>query len=406
MRYGLLFLLLASTLALADPDEAPLAGVWTGTLGKQAITACFYAETYPKSTGSYYYQRYLHPIDLRSTGIESGGIGTEWKEENGEWRLSWDKSAPRPDALGGTWTSPDKSRTLPITLTRVKEFDGAPVDDTWGCGNDAYLKAIEPSPKTLFSPEQVLNGVTYRKVSVNIVEPEKPCSYDAIRCMETIEIIGNTPAIQSINQQLREITPVSELASGLLDCWWASGVYYINTERIQTVDVSVIGSYLMLRLHNRSTCITSHPIAIWEDTYLWNLESGEREDLLSWFGDEDENEEAAREALAESVQDGEEAAQDALAEFVYGQLGIAGPDDDYQRCYGDLGPNDYMYGDRRYRYRHELSNSGIYFTVPSRSNGACGGGKEITFEKLWPFLNEKGKAEVARIRKSSAAREQ
>jgi hypothetical protein len=370
MKYGLLLLLFASTLALADSEVTPLTGVWTGTIGKQTITACFNAGMYRKDTGNYYYQRYLHPIDLKSTDIGSGGIGTGWKESNGEWRLLLDKSVARPEAVGGTWTSPDKSRNLPIMLTKVKEFNGEPVNDSWGCENDAYLKAIEPSPKTSFGPEQIINGVTYRKVFVNIDAPGKLCSDSGYRCMETIEIMGNTPSIQAINRQLREISPVSEFASDLLLCWRNFLEGYHNTERVQTADISVIGSYLMLQLGNHSTCVTGRPIEVWEDTYLWNLESGEQEDLFSWFDDE-------------------ESAQGTLGELVYDQIG----DHDFLQCYGNSAHDG---------YRLELSNSGIRFVMPLLSNGACGHRIAFTFEELWPFLNENGKAAVEKIRKSNS----
>ncbi|MDR1934455.1 MAG: hypothetical protein LBS49_02525 [Candidatus Accumulibacter sp.] len=404
MKYSLLLLLFAPILALANPDEKPpLSGVWTGTIGTQAITACFNAGRYQKDTGNYYYQRYLRPIFLKSTDIGSGGTGTEWKENDGEWHMVLDEQ--HSDAVSGAWTSPDKSRTLPITLAKVKEFNGEPVKDTDGCWNAAYLEAIKPSPKTLLGPEQVINGVKYRKVSMNIETPGEPCDTGR-RCMETIEIIGDTLAIQSINRQLQETAPVD--FDDLLSCWQTSVLEgYYNLERIQTVNVSVIGPYLMLQIGNHSTCITMRPIGVWNSTYIWNLKIGEREDLFSWFQDD---EESTQGTLEEFVQGDEESTQSTLAKFVYDRIWIDDLEYDLLQCYGDfdLSPDDYMYGDSeygdRYRYQLVLSNSGIRFEVPARSNGSCGGREVFTFEELWPFLNEYGKAAVAQIRKSGAAK--
>ncbi|GHU25568.1 hypothetical protein AGMMS50256_00290 [Betaproteobacteria bacterium] len=370
-------------LALAYQEEVtPLAGVWTGTIGKQAITACFNAGEYRKDKGSYYYQRYLQPIDLVSTDIKSGGIGTEWKESDGEWHLLLGEQPS--DAIKGTWTNPDKSRTLPIMLTKVKEFDGEPIDDTDGCASDAYLKAIEPSPKTLFGPEQVINGVKYREVSVIIEGFED-------RRMETIEVVGDTPAIQAINRQLREITPVSELASKLLGCWrefWGKG-----GQREQRAEVSVIGPWLMLRLENNADCVKGRSIEVWDDTYIWNLESGERENLLSWFQDENTTEPRSNVTLPTG-----------LAEFIYDRIGTDDPTydhfsllEEFLRCYGDLSPE-------KYKYRLELFDGGIDFVVPTTSNGSCGDSFKIPFKELRPFLNEKGEAAVAQFRKFSAAK--
>jgi hypothetical protein len=50
---------LCPSLALASPETMPLTGVWTGSIGTQAIMACFNAGKNRKHTGNCYYQNDL-----------------------------------------------------------------------------------------------------------------------------------------------------------------------------------------------------------------------------------------------------------------------------------------------------------------------------------------------------------
>lgn len=86
-------LALACTPLLAT--AADLAGVWTGTLGKSAITVCFNGPH--GANGSYYYQRILTPIQLTQANASE-----PWVEEGqtGFWQLD----DPQDDLLTGTWS--------------------------------------------------------------------------------------------------------------------------------------------------------------------------------------------------------------------------------------------------------------------------------------------------------------
>lgn len=75
-------LLLLSLVTLSSFAHADLAGVWKGTLGKSPITVCF--NTPPFEGASYYYQRFLTPIQLTQSKA-----GEPWVEagKTGIWRL-------------------------------------------------------------------------------------------------------------------------------------------------------------------------------------------------------------------------------------------------------------------------------------------------------------------------------
>lgn len=118
------------TLACAPllANAADLAGVWTGTLGKSAITACFNGAH--GANGSYYYQRILTPIQLTQANASE-----PWAEE-GQTGL-WQLDEPQGDTLTGTWSKTLGGKSLALMLKRA---------DTDGCASDAYNNALEAVP--------------------------------------------------------------------------------------------------------------------------------------------------------------------------------------------------------------------------------------------------------------------
>jgi hypothetical protein len=86
-------------------------GVWTGTLGRASIAACF-----DKDAASYYYVRI--GVDIPLVEQKAPGTWKETKEAKGdEFTGLWQLSPPQGEAMSGVWTSPDGKRTLPIALT-------------------------------------------------------------------------------------------------------------------------------------------------------------------------------------------------------------------------------------------------------------------------------------------------
>jgi hypothetical protein len=125
MMRALLFALLLASSAAAKAASSD--GIWRGSLGKQAIVACF-----DGSSGDYYYESRRWSIPLwREEGEESFKEGSDYNEPTGSWRIL----GASADALVAEWKSPDGKRQFPIQLKRI----GAAVGKDTLCSEaDAY----------------------------------------------------------------------------------------------------------------------------------------------------------------------------------------------------------------------------------------------------------------------------
>lgn len=103
---------------LADntPFSIPLPryGVWQGTIGKQAVMVRL--ESKKCDSSSYYYMRYLSPINL----TEMDRRGLLWAEGSPEKPAATLKfESVSYDAIEGLWTAGDGQRSVPISLKRA-----------------------------------------------------------------------------------------------------------------------------------------------------------------------------------------------------------------------------------------------------------------------------------------------
>jgi len=90
-------------------------GVWSGTIGKAKINACF--QEY--GNGSYYYLKYREPIRLQA----ADRLNLWFEPDSCTWTI--DKVAS--GSATGTWSQPAKKNSLPIKLALVsgwEESDG------------------------------------------------------------------------------------------------------------------------------------------------------------------------------------------------------------------------------------------------------------------------------------------
>ena len=98
--------LFAATCHAADPAWQ---GVWSGTLGKSAVTTCLQLD----GPSFYRYQRYQKDIPLTRKD-------NQWQEAaDGTITGIWTLDNPQGGALEGTWQNPKTGRSLPIHLGRV-----------------------------------------------------------------------------------------------------------------------------------------------------------------------------------------------------------------------------------------------------------------------------------------------
>lgn len=140
-------LLFATTLPLSTFAADELSGIWQGTLGKSSVRVCF--NQY--GSGSYYYQRYLTPIQLEL----QNGI---WKEENNTGNWQFDSATAQQ--LSGHWFKDNSGKSLPIKLERQLSPDNQ--DD---CSADAYNLPLETKPSLSRGKWQSFQTIEYRPLT-------------------------------------------------------------------------------------------------------------------------------------------------------------------------------------------------------------------------------------------------
>jgi len=252
MLKPLSILALAGVSACASAASTDLAGVWQGTLGKSAITACFNAA--PNSNGSYYYQRFVTPIQL--TQAQAGEPWTE-DRKTGFWQLD----APQGDRLSGTWSKVPGGAPLPLALTRIS---------TEGCGDDAYNGPMEAAPLAL-------------KV-VNKRFGEHRYQLRTQGAQVSLRLEGDSPALKNINRQLERLAISPE---GQEEFFSERREYLGRNGSGYTSEITVEPHYwssqwLTVRFYRWAAGTGRNGIS-W-GLHTWNLQTGERVDPWTWLG--------------------------------------------------------------------------------------------------------------------------
>ncbi len=249
MRKSLAVLTLACASGYANAGPAELAGVWTGTLGKTPITACFNAD--PDSNGSYYYQRYLTPIQLIEPEADA-----PWMEadKTGFWQLD----TPQGEALSGIWSKTVGGTPLPLTLTRISSE---------GCGSDAYNAPLEA--KLPVKTEKLTFGEHTYQVKTQGAQV-------------TLELQGDGLAIQKVNQQLAQLaaSPKSEFFDERRERLGSFGSN--ETSEISVEPVYWSSQWITVKFYRWSAGYGARGIS-W-GLHTWNLQTGESVDPWTWLG--------------------------------------------------------------------------------------------------------------------------
>ncbi|WP_226455753.1 hypothetical protein [Pseudomonas sp. AF03-9] len=243
-------LTLACTPLLAT--AADLAGVWTGTLGKSAITACFNGAH--GANGSYYYQRILSPIQLTQANASE-----PWVEDGqtGFWQLD----DPQGDTLTGTWSKAIGGKGLALRLKRA---------DAEGCASDSYNNPLEASPPPVTVEKKTFNEHAYQvKTQGGQV---------------TLSLDGDGPAISKINADLARmaISPEGQAQfyrerRNALD--QSGGTY---TSEITVEPFYWSSQWITVRFYHWAAGYGRGGIS-W-GLHSWNLHTGESVDPWTWLG--------------------------------------------------------------------------------------------------------------------------
>lgn len=262
-------ILVAALAATLHADAQPLEGVWQGTLGNQAIVACFNGTLGDEQTGSYYYERHKQPIHLSSNAgkpewTESSTPDAGIKSEvTGIWRLS---PAGLVGSVHGAWSPPKGGKTLPIVLTRIAE-----PGNEHACGSEAYNNALEfmPTPRT--SGIEEINHHRYRTIHLANVE--------------VLELLDRGAIYDELNRQFRAALPRSmqDLAdyfktrrNGLGDTGYEAEDESKASVVFWNDDWLTVDDYRWYAGTGRNGIVSLYR--------TYNLHSGERVDVWSWLG--------------------------------------------------------------------------------------------------------------------------
>ncbi|NWD74492.1 hypothetical protein HX890_10270 [Pseudomonas gingeri] len=249
-------LLLLPLITLSPFAHADLAGVWKGTLGQSPITACFNPQ--PGNGASYYYQRFLTPIQLTQKQA-----GEPWIEEGktGFWQLE----APQGDTLTGTWSKSQGSQPIPLHLERI----GTP-SNAGGCASDAYNAALEAVPPTA-------------KVEKKTFQ-EHPYQVKTQGAQVTLTLEGDAPAIAKVNKDLARLAIGPE---GQKDFYQERRNALDQNGGTATSEILVEPVYwssqwITVRFYSWTAGDGRNGIS-W-GLHTWNLQTGESVDPWSWVG--------------------------------------------------------------------------------------------------------------------------
>ncbi|WP_242171693.1 MULTISPECIES: hypothetical protein [unclassified Pseudomonas] len=241
---------LAFTPLLAS--AADLAGVWQGTLGKSAITACFNGAD--GEHGSYYYQRILMPIQLTQASDSAPWVETG---NTGFWKL--DK--PQGDTLSGGWSKTKGGRPLPLSLQRIS---------TDGCGSDAYNAPMEATPLPVKTEKKSFENHAYLLKTQG--------------AQVTLKLESDSPAIQKINRQLAALAVNDE---DQVDYFHERREYLgrngsANTSEIEVEPTYWSSQFITVKFY-RWTAGTGARGISW-GLHSWDLHTGESVDPWTWLG--------------------------------------------------------------------------------------------------------------------------
>lgn len=369
----------SNTPPLTLPTKS-LGGVWTGSLGKMDVTVCFNGSN---NHANYYYQKYLIPIRMYADEVAvADGVAKRWVEPNGNWIIT----GLSENEMHGSWSSKDRSRSLPIYLKRItpktteQRYD--PINQA--CGTDDFNLPLEYPRKPVFGSVQKINHVRFRDVTVSLDKTSGESDYR----VTSIEVLGSDSGAKTLNEFLRKLLPVDDEMIGFM--------YGIRRETLamgtegkysRDASATIMGHLLLLQV-TEVTNGSYRPVVMTEYKYIYDVRTGQPENWLAWFKGGENMKIESPTHLPPS-----------LAEFVYSKIGIGDPrshlsKEEFVGCYGYDTPG-------KAKYDLGLLDGKMNFFVSVARSGACGETIEIPFAELKPYLNKKGKAELAEIATSS-----
>ncbi len=358
-------------------NDGILVGVWNGKIGQSNVTLCVNND----NTGKYYYNRYTQPIDIIT---QNNNTNFTIKEKTGLWQITNLSS----QEINGFWVSPDNHKKYDIKLNRntniVKDNEENSIEP---CSSDAYHKLLDQSLSTHYGPTVSLNNIKFHQITITYPGELYNEKYNA----NIIELLGNSNEIRKINNELfrgetlKQIT--SELMDDIISCQHSEKSSYDDATYTYKEIISIVGKYATINTSIDNNYCTEVDPQLGHDEYVkvFNLNSGEKENLISWFKFNNANHDNERQADRSSL-------PDELYDFIVDRLGHGDPLQHFDR--DEL---DQCYGTPSSSFLLKLTAKGINFVLPLTGNYSCGDSIEISYKDLMPFLNQYGKKEVQMI---------
>jgi hypothetical protein len=313
--------------------------------------------------GAYYYLSRLEPIAISEQDGEGG-----WTERapDGEQQALWEFAEQTGERLRGTWRQ--GRRSLPFELSPLGRSS---TDETEPCASDDFLGPRIAGGEILAGPAE-LDGWRYTALTFR-----PPSHFAEDLSLEGFSFEPQEPGDVAINQALSAAVPMPArtidedilqclghaIAVGGRDGFFALSIRpTMAARRFLTVEVGS-GDY----------CGGAHPN---HDTFhqTYDRTTGEEVRLDAWFGAPD---------ASGGVVTAPELRAMAMAKWP--------ARDDQEECREVAAANQY--------WRLALAREGVVFT-PSFPHAlkACEESALLTWEELAPFLNETGRAGLARLR--------
>jgi hypothetical protein len=340
--------------AAASQQDMAVTGVWSGAIGTSRITACFGKRSEDgRIVRSFYDVRDLGPIVLEAQSSDG-----KWIEHGTDGPNVWTIASLDDAGLTGTWRKRSGMDEMPILLHRVP---GAGNDNA--CGGEVYNAPLEAKffklvigPVTSMSPEK-----RYRKISS--------------AGMQTVELIDSSPAIASVNRQLRgELSlytaDAGSIRTQLRESMQSNGFYIYDITT--TSPVAWNERWITMSMHRQFGGTGASGADSGYRT--WDARTGREIDPRKWLGVNSDLDEAR--AFPPVGRTG--VLPERLRRYLLRSAKID------KKCRAVFSES--------VEAGLKLSQDGIEFKIGDSYNPECMQGVFLTFAQLQPFLNGEGRA--------------
>ena len=375
---------LASVLALlavpASAQEAPAwIGVWEGRIGTYPVRLCIDSWGDQPARGAYYYLSRLEPIALTE---EEGGGGWVELAPDGEQQALWEFAEQTGTRLHGTWRQ--GRRSLPFDLKPAawtsKEEDGP-------CGSDTFLVPRIAGGEMISEPAE-LDGWRYTALTYRA-----PAHFAEELFLDSFAFAPERPGDTAILAALAKELPAAGRSAPYLQCMGDSIAvngrdgYYSTASK----PLLVSPAWLVTLESYDIYCGGAHPShGFFHRTF--DRQSGEETKLARWLG-----ERAIEHKSYEADEEGYDLVRPALRELILtrgisdGQPVEGEDESDEAECREAAREQEF--------WTFGLSREGMLF-VPSLPHviAACQATYTVPWTDLAPFLNQAGRAGLARLR--------